>query len=122
MIRILVIDDNEEIRDIVAEMLMGAGYEVVQACNGKEGVRLFREEPFDLVISDLLMPDGDGLEVIMELRKDFTKAKIITLSGGNSYGYSSLETSKVLGALRTIKKPFSEAELLETVRDVLGSS
>ena len=73
-------------------MLTTAGYEVVEASNGKEGVRLYREAPFDLVVSDLLMPEKDGLEVIRELRRDFPQAKIITLSAKNAYGHSSLET------------------------------
>lgn len=122
MMRILVIDDDANILEILAEMLTTAGYEVVEASNGKEGVRLYRHAPFDLVVTDLLMPEKDGLEVVMELRRDFPKVKIITLSSGNAYGHSSLETSKALGAARTLRKPFMEDQLLEAVREVLESN
>jgi CheY-like chemotaxis protein len=122
MMRILVIDDDANLRGIFAEMLTTAGYEVVEASDGKEGVRLYRQAPFDLVLTDLLMPEKDGLEVVMELRKDFPEVKIITLSGGNAYGHSSLETSRLLGASRTLRKPFKEDQLLEAVREVLESS
>ena len=119
--RILVIDDDADILGILAEMLTIAGYEVVEASNGKEGVRLYRQAPFDLVVTDLVMPEKDGLEVVMELRKDFPEVKIITLSG-DAYGHSSLETSKALGAARTLRKPFTEGQLLEAVREVLESN
>jgi len=122
MMRILLIDDDANIRGILAEMLTTAGYEVVEASNGKEGVKLYRDVPFDLVVTDLLMPEKDGLEVVMELRKDFPQVKIITLSGGGAYGNSSLETSKALGAARTLRKPFREDQLLEAVREVLESN
>ena len=115
MMRILVIDDDADIREIIAEMLMDAGYEVVEASSGREGIRLFRHVPFDLVITDLIMPEKDGLEVVMELRKDFPEVKIITLSG-NAFGRSSLETSRALGAARTLGKPFTEDQLLAAVR------
>jgi len=122
MKRILVIDDDANLLSILAEMLTTAGYEVVEASNGKDGVRLYRQALFDLVVTDLLMPEKDGLEVVMELRKDFPQVKIITLSGGGAYGDSSLETSKALGAARTLRKPFMEDQLLEAVREVLESS
>jgi CheY-like chemotaxis protein len=119
--RILVMDDDAIILGVLAEMLKTAGYEVAAASNGKEGLKLYRETPFDLVITDLFMPDKDGLEVIMELRRDFPEAKIIMLSAGSAYGDSSLETSKFLGAARTLRKPFMENQLLEVVREVLES-
>lgn len=121
MTRILVIDDDATILGVLVEMLTDAGYEVAAASDGKVGVRLFRQAPFDLVVTDLLMPEKDGLEVIIELRKDFPKVKFITLSGGSVYGYSSLETSRTLGAARALRKPFREDELLDAVREVLAS-
>jgi len=120
-VRILVIDDDANIRGVLAEMLRNARYEVIEASNGEEGIRLYREAPFDLVVTDLLMPEKDGLEVVMELRRDFPEVKIITFSAGNAYGHSSLETSRILGAARTLRKPFLEDELLEVVREVLES-
>jgi CheY-like chemotaxis protein len=120
MMRILVIDDDGDILEIISEMLTDAGYEVQEANSGSKGIKLYRQAPFDLVITDLIMPEKDGLEVVMELHKDFPDVKIITLSG-NAYGRSSLETSRALGAARTLGKPFTEAELLEAVRQVLDS-
>jgi CheY-like chemotaxis protein len=119
--RILVIDDDVNLLGVLAEMLRAAGYEVVEASNGREGMRLYREAPFDLVVTDLLMPEKDGLEVVMELRRDFPEVKIIALSAGNAYGHSSLETSTALGASSTLRKPFMEDQLLEAVREVLES-
>ena len=121
MKRILVIDDDANLLSILAEMLTTAGYEVVEASNGKDGVRLYRQALFDLVVTDLLMPEKDGLEVVMELRKDFPQVKIITVSGGGAYGNSSLDTSKLLGAVRTLRKPFTEDQLLQAVQEVLES-
>jgi YesN/AraC family two-component response regulator len=101
-------------------VLRTAGYEVGEARNGTEGIVLFRESPFDLVITDLLMPEKDGLEVMMELRKDFPQLKVITLSGGGEYGYSSLRAAKSLGAARTLKKPIKQEELLTAIREVFS--
>jgi len=119
--RILVIDDDANILGVLAEMLTTAGYEVTEVSSGKEGLKLYRETPFDLVITDLFMPEKDGLEVIIELRRDLPEAKIITISAGSAYGHSSLETSRLLGAARTLRKPFMEDQLLEVVREVLES-
>lgn len=102
-------------------MLTTAGYEVIKTMNGKEGVRLYKREPFDLVVTDLFMPEKDGLEVTMELRKDFPDVKIITHSG-QPHGTGSLETSKALGAARTLRKPFTQEDLLQAVREVLESN
>jgi len=120
MIRILVIDDNKEMLDIIGEWLTTAGYEVIKAINGTEGVRLYRRRPFDLVVTDLFMPEKDGLEVTIELRNDFPDVKII-MHSGHAYGDSSLASSKVLGTARTLRKPFTEEELLQAVREVLES-
>jgi CheY-like chemotaxis protein len=119
MRRILVIDDDLLVLDIIAEMLTNAGYAVVQATNGKAGVRLYRERPFDLIVTDLMMPEKDGLEVIMELRKDFPAVKVIIMSGGNIQADHFLEPARLLGAARPLQKPFKEDQLLEAVRQVL---
>ena len=122
-IRILVIDDDVLVLEVLSEMLTGAGYEVVGASDGVEGLRLYREAPFDLVLTDMIMPEKDGLEVVMDLRRDFPEVKIIALSGGGDYGlgFSTLRASEALGATRTLQKPFAESDLLGAVRDVLGT-
>ena len=122
MVRILLIDDDPQVLGMLAEMLRPTGYEIVTAMNGREGVQLYRQSPFDLVITDILMPEKDGLEVVLELRQDFPNVKLVTLSGGDSRGHYSLESSRAFGAARSLRKPFTAAQLLETVREVLESS
>jgi CheY-like chemotaxis protein len=115
---ILLIDDNDQIRALLRRVLEEAGYFVIDAANGREGLRRFRETPVALVITDLLMPDSDGLEVTMTLRRESPHAKIIALTGGAGEP-NLLEVAKLLGAHRTMKKPLELAELLEAVQQQL---
>jgi len=115
---ILLIDDNDQIRALLRRVLEEAGYFVMDAANGREGLRQFRETPVALVITDLLMPDSDGLEVTMTLRRESPHVKIIALTGGVG-NLNLLEVAKLLGAHRTMKKPIELAELLEVVLQVL---
>ncbi len=115
---ILLIDDNDQIRVLLRLVLEEAGYCVLDAANGREGLRQFRETPVALVITDLLMPDSDGLEVTMTLRRESPHVKIIALTGGVG-NLNLLEVAKLLGAHRTMKKPIEMAELLEAVQQVL---
>ena len=122
MQRILIIDDDEQVRDLLSEILGRAGYEVVTASNGAEGLRLYRAQPADLVITDLIMPEKEGMETIIALRKDFPKVRIIAVSGGGRSGaISYLPIAKSLGAARTVAKPFSKQEILDAVRDTLAN-
>lgn len=99
---IIIIDDDDQIREMLMEMLVREGYEVLPASNGKEGIRLYRERQTDLIITDIVMPEKDGLETIMELRKDFPEVKVIAMSGGGRNGPESyLQVAKRLGAVRT---------------------
>jgi CheY-like chemotaxis protein len=116
----LVIDDEELIRELVKEMLEAEGYVVSTAANGKEGVRLYRKELSDLIITDIFMPEMEGLETIRELQRGSPNVKIIAISGGGEKGMLSfLSYAKRFGALRTLEKPFSRQELLTTVRELL---
>lgn len=118
--RILVIDDEESVRFVVKEMLEFEGYEVTTASNGKVGLQLFRKDPTDLILTDIFMPEMEGLETIRELHRDFPQLKIIAMSGGGESGMLSfLSFAKRFGALRTLRKPFSREELLATVRELL---
>lgn len=120
MKRILVIDDDERFRSMLVQMLTRAGYEVAGAGNGKEGLRLQQEAPAGLVITDLIMPEKEGMETIMELRRSFPATRIIAISGGGRTGAQDfLPVAQKLGATRTLAKPFSREELLEAVRGVL---
>ena len=119
--RVLVIDDEENIRLMVQQMLKRAGYDAVAAGDGSEGIRLQREKPADLVITDLIMPGQEGLETIMEIRRSFPKTKIIAISGGGHAGVLDfLPIATQLGALRTLPKPFTHQQLLGLVKEVLS--
>ena len=120
MARILIIDDDDLFRIMLRKMLEYEGYDVVDAPDGNEGVRLYRKEPTDLVITDILMPEKEGIEIIRELRSDFSEVKIIAISGGGSVGINNyLDIAKMLGAQFTFKKPFRREEFLEAVRESL---
>ena len=82
MERILIIDDEQQIRSMLRLMLEREGYEVVEAPDGIEGIRVYRRKPADLIITDLIMPNKDGIGMIIELRKEFPDVKIIAMSGG----------------------------------------
>ena len=118
--RVLVIDDEPQIRSMLRMMLERAGHEVEEAPDGIEGIRIYRNNPADLIISDLIMPNKDGIGMIIELKKEFPDVKIIAMSGGGlnkPEGY--LEGAKKLGAQRTLTKPINRDELLRTVSDTL---
>lgn len=122
MARILVIDDEDGVRAIVREMLERAGYEVLDAPEGGKGLELLRERPVDLVITDLFMPEKEGIATIRELRRNFPNVKIIAMSGGGrTRNLDILSDAKRLGAARTLTKPFDPQEMLAAVEEVLAS-
>lgn len=121
MPRILVIDDDDLIRVMLTQMLEDAGYAVAVAQNGDEGIKLFREQPADLIITDIIMPEKEGWETIVELRRDYPRVKIIAISGGGRIGpYSYLMVAKRFGAERVFTKPLKKEELLKAVRELLA--
>jgi len=115
---ILLIDDNDQIRALLRRILEEAGYFVIDAANGREGLRQFRHTPVDLVITDLLMPDSDGLEVTMALRHESPHVKIIALTGGEGEP-NLLKVAKLLGAHLTMKRPLEMTEFLKAVQQEL---
>ena len=121
MKRILVIDDDAQFRPMLRQMLERAGYEVVDAQDGNEGIKLFREAPTDLVITDIIMPEKEGVETVIELKRDFPDVKIIAISGGSRGidAKSCLSYVKNLGVSRVFAKPFEREELLEAIREQL---
>lgn len=118
-----MIEDEEDIRGLYSRILKHAGHDVIEAPDGKVGIELYRENPADLVITDILMPEKEGIELIIELRRDFPDVKIIAVSGGGQHMESAtcLSLAKRLGAVRTLAKPFSQQELVDTVREVLDA-
>ena len=119
---ILIIDDEPQIRSMLKLMLERDGYEVAEAPDGIEGIRVYRQKPADLVITDLIMPNKDGIGMIIDLKKEFPNVKIIAMSGGGlnkPEGY--LKGAKKLGAACTLTKPIDRDEMLRTIKDVLQS-
>ena len=118
MARILLIEDDAWLGMVLADLLRDAGHEVRHADNGAAGLKAFRDWPTDLVITDILMPTMDGIEIIRVLRRERPGSRIIAISdGGHSELYLSI--AKQLGARRTLAKPFTDAEFLRAVREVL---
>ncbi len=120
MARILVIDDEELARYTLREILHNAGHEVAEAKNGNEGIAFQKAHPFDLVITDIIMPEKEGVETIIDLKQAYPDLKIIGISGGGrTRNLDFLKLAKQFGADRTIAKPFSEDELMENVNACL---
>ena len=120
MARILIIDDEAMIRDLLVNILEREGYETITASGGKDGIKIYRENPADLIITDLIMPEKDGIETIQELKKDFPDIKIIAISGGGRLGPQDyLHLAKMLGAQRTLTKPIELPELLKAIEELL---
>lgn len=122
MHRILVIDDHEDICAFMQEALQIAGYEVAVAPDGNAGLALHREAPADVVITDIFMPDADGMETIHRLKEEFPAVKIIAMSGGGtlvSKNIDYLAMAREFGADRVLQKPFDSRMLLGAVRDLL---
>lgn len=123
MASILLVDDDDLIRDLLRRSLTKAGHAVRQAGNGKEGLRLYLESPADLVITDLIMPEKEGLGFIMAVRKVAPAARVIAISGGIAQNKELyLQLAAKLGATAVLAKPFELAELLQTVTTVLAPS
>ena len=117
---ILVIDDEVSVRRMLRQMLERAGYQVIEAPNGEAGLKLYHEHPTDLIITDILMPDKDGIETILALRKSAPEAKILAISGGGRMNkVDLLSISQSFGAIRTLAKPFEREELVTMVQEVL---
>lgn len=115
--RILIIDDDVQFRSMLRQRLERAGYEVVEAPDGRVGIRLFREEPAHLVITDIVMPEKDGLETIMALRHEFRGVNIIAMSGGGRIRPQDyLHMARTLGVRHSFSKPFEWAAMLNAVR------
>ncbi|MDQ7830503.1 MAG: response regulator [Desulfovibrionaceae bacterium] len=113
---ILVIDDDATIRGVVRLYLETEGHVVLEATDGKAGMRLFHANPVDLVILDIFMPEKDGIETIQEIR-EAGNCKVLAISGGSpTMGMDFLHHAKAFGANDILVKPFSESELLDTVR------
>ncbi|HXC67262.1 MAG TPA: response regulator [Nitrospiraceae bacterium] len=115
---VLVVDDEDQLRQLIREILEQAGYQVTEARDGKEAVQQYRLAPADVVIMDILMPEQDGLETTSTLRREFPNVKIIAITGSSEMIgiLSFLDVAKMLGAHRALQKPFEMQTLLDTVQ------
>ena len=121
MSKILLIDDDRAVRQMIRMTLAHAGYEVVEASNGLEGMDAIHREKVDLVITDLIMPEKEGLETIMDMKREDASTKIIAISGGGRGPADCyLEVAKKIGAAKVISKPFRSSELLDAVAELLA--
>jgi len=123
MAKILLVDDNLDLLKLLDEIIRRAGHEVVLAQDGQVALDLAKREAFDLVITDLIMPEKEGIETIMAFKKLHPATKIIAMSGGGA-GVAArdyLVIARSLGVVRTLVKPFSPAELMETVSGELAA-
>ena len=123
MKRILIIDDDSGVRLFIRNCLEQAGYNVLEADNGNTGIAAFRQNPVDLVIVDLFMPEKEGIETIIELRKGYPDLKILAISGGiPRYGPDNLlHAAQMLGADCCLTKPFTMQQLLDVIGNQLAS-
>ncbi len=120
MKKILVIDDEASIRVLLTKILDREGFFVITASDGKQGIQIFKKDPVDLVVTDLIMPEKEGMEVIMELRKETPHIPVIAISGGgrnSPEGY--LNMARLLGANAVLEKPIQKEKFLDAVRKAL---
>ncbi len=124
MARILVIEDDSLTCEWLESLLTRNGYVVDSATNGKDGVDKFQANPADLVITDIVMPEKDGIETITDLKRQYPSLKVIAISGGDrrpeDISRNYLHSAKLLGANRAMQKPITNEDLLAAVRELLS--
>jgi len=120
MALILIVDNDADLRALLRRVLVRAGYTTVEAANGQQALECLRQQSADLMITDLFMPQQDGLETILALRRLNMRLPIIAISGGGSAAqFDMLRTASLFGAARVLMKPFRAEEVLAAVREVL---
>ena len=118
MARVLVVDDHESVRQMLRQALETAGMAVCEAADGEKALDLFRREPVDVVVTDIVMPNKEGIETIVELRRLSPRLKIIAMSGRDTSEFLGMALK--LGADHTLQKPFEMRALVSLVRACLG--
>ena len=122
MAHILLIDDDDDVRTMIRLTLVQFGHTVIEARNGREGLALFPHAAADLVITDIVMPEGEGLEVLMALRRHVPPVKVMAISGGGRVSAADyLHMAKAMGAAKVLAKPFSAEVLLAAVNELLAA-
>jgi len=119
-VRILIVDDDVDVRSLLEDSLVNAGYQITIARDGAEGLEKLRDSDIDLVITDLIMPEKNGLDFILELRAEFEeRVKVIAMTGGI---YDFPKIGDVDGADRFVSKPFHVDKILELVSELVSES
>jgi DNA-binding response OmpR family regulator len=121
MPRIILVDDDPHLRTAIRRMLEPERFEIEEASDGRNAIRAFRVRPADLVLCDVFMPENDGLEVVRELAREFSGARVVAMSGGFRGTLNLLPMAQALGAADVLYKPFQRAELLAVVRRLLST-
>ena len=120
MKRILVVDDDPGMREMVKLLLNDEGYHVFEASNGKHAMEFLKKESPDLVITDIIMEEMDGVEIIMEIRENYPDIKIIAMSGGSKISAEEyLDSASDLGADRVFTKPFALPDMLKAIKELI---
>ncbi len=120
---ILIADDDMPLRATMQKLLLKAGHTVLEAANGVEAETVAAQQPVDLLITDIVMPDKEGLMLVRDLKRQQPQLKIIAMSGGGRAGaFTVLEVASQLGADTVLRKPFRGRELLEAVESLVGGS
>lgn len=119
MTRVLIVDDNSDSREMLRGLLELKNYEVQVAENGEEALRLQRTAPAHVVLTDLFMPDKDGMETIRELSTEFPQTRIIAMSGVANYNVDYLSLALEFGAAKVLRKPFNAELLFSALREIL---
>lgn len=119
MAQVLIIEDDDSMRSVLKDMLERQNYEVMVASDGEEGLKMFRDNPTSLVITDIIMPNKEGMELIFEFQQDFPDTKIIAISGGgkgSANDYLNI-VSTIPNVKRVFEKPFAMDEMLQAVKE-----
>ncbi|MCZ6633615.1 MAG: response regulator [bacterium] len=120
MAHILIIDDDAPTRQLLRDFLEGQGHHIVEAENGKVGIEIHRSDPAEVIITDIFMPEKNGLRVIRELQREDPAIKIIAISGGGDLGnLNPLILAEEVGIEHTLTKPFHMQDLLDAIQDLL---
>jgi CheY-like chemotaxis protein len=129
MTKVIIIDDEDDIRIVLKEIFVREGFDVEVASSGQEGIAILREQGADLVITDIIMPGGDGVETAYDIRMEFPSVKIIVMSGGGNAGALGYEPTAIttsaylasadaIGADLTLTKPFDRDEIIKAAREL----
>ena len=119
MPRILIVEDDEELRLVLTRALARAGYQVIEAKSGVEALKLLRVEPPDVVLTDIVLPDEDGIGLIMKIRTGYPDIPVLAMSGGVANSALYLDIARKLGARSILAKPFRAEQVLQALEEIL---